>query len=459
MKEGLERIDSSAMFFIALHKAEARKQFDDNARFFSEEFRAAAGNITEPGELDIINAIDSQYSNYKRHVEQFLNTGASTSPAVESEIYFSQLQPEFVALKDKLDELLHLNQEAMVAASERARRESMRAQISTAIVAALALLLAGVFAWRFTAYVVEPVRTLTGKARKIAEGDLDQHLDVHTHDETGLLAAEFNRMASRLRDVRQSDYWRLLLEQKKSDAVINSIYEPVIVTDANGRVLKINGAAEQLLSANRQGPKDDGDVSLSRFSAGEIIMRAVQDAVRMQRPVAAEGEAALVPVRVGGAERSYRMRTTPMRDEDGRMLGAVTVLEDITALREVDLVKTEFISVASEKLREPLRSLQLALHAVLTGVTGDLNDKQIEMLSDARQAAEQLDEMMSDLMQLAEIESGARPMAIERLRPIDLARAAIERFQSAADSKHLKLENCIWPDVSWVMGDRRAMKS
>src|SRR5262249_5249862 len=159
------------------------------------------------------------------------------------------------------------------------------------------------------------------------------------------------------------------------------------------------------------------------------------------------------------AERSYRMRTTPMRDEDGRMLGAVTVLEDITALREVDLVKTEFISVASEKLREPLRSLQLALHAVLTGVTGDLNDKQIEMLSDARQAAEQLDEMMSDLMQLAEIESGARPMAIERLRPIDLARAAIERFQSAADSKHLKLENCIWPDVSWVMGDRRAMKS
>src|SRR6185503_16760142 len=107
-------------------------------------------------------------------------------------------------------------------------------------------------------------------------------------------------------------------------------------------------------------------------------------------------------------ERSYRLRTTPMRDEDGRLLGAVTVLEDITAIREVDRIKTEFISVASGKLQEPLHSLQLALHAVVEGYTGELNQQQTEMLESARQSAEQLEEMMSDLLALAEIESGAR---------------------------------------------------
>jgi signal transduction histidine kinase len=188
-------------------------------------------------------------------------------------------------------------------------------------------------------------------------------------------------------------------------------------------------------------------------------MQAVQDAVRGQQPIAREGEAALVPAKVGGADRSYRMRTTPMRDDEGRMLGAVTLLEDITAIREVDKIKTEFISVASGKLREPLQSLQLALHAVLTGGTGELNEKQIDMLSDARQSAEQLEELMNDLLELAEIESGTRPMNIERLRPIDIARAAIDRFQSSAESRHVKLENHIWPDLSWVMGDRRALKS
>jgi len=141
------------------------------------------------------------------------------------------------------------------------------------------------------------------------------------------------------------------------------------------------------------------------------------------------------------------------------MLGAVTVLEDMTALRELDRLKTEFISVASEKLSEPLRSLRLALHAVLTGATGELNDDQIEMLSDARMAAEQLEGLMSDLLQLAEIESGTRPMSIERLRPVEVARAASDRFQAAAESKRVKLENCVWPDLSWVMGDRRALKS
>ncbi|MCI0719984.1 MAG: PAS domain-containing protein, partial [Acidobacteria bacterium] len=67
----------------------------------------------------------------------------------------------------------------------------------------------------------------------------------------------------------------------------------------------------------------------------------------MQRPVAAEGEAAVVPVKLGGSERSYRLRTTPVRDEDGRLVGVVTLLEDITALRELDQLKTQFISVAS----------------------------------------------------------------------------------------------------------------
>ena len=241
-----------------------------------------------------------------------------------------------------------------------------------------------------------------------------------------MLAAEFNRMAARLRDLRQSDYWRILIEQKKSDAVIASIYEPVIVTDARGRVIKVNQAAERLFTASRNGNRDDDDLTLSGFTAGERIMRAVQDAVTMQRPVAVEDEAALLPVKIGAAEQSYRLRTTPMRDEEGRLIGAVTVLEDITAIREVDRVKTEFISVASGKLHEPLHSLQLALHAVVSGYTGELNDQQMEMLVDARHAAEQLEEIMNDLLELAEIESGTRRISTERMRPIDLARAAIE---------------------------------
>src|SRR5215471_5182511 len=137
--------------------------------------------------------------------------------------------------------------------------------VSIAVAAALGLATALIFRWRFNAYVLTPISALTEKVKRIAEGDYDQYLEVRSRDEIGALAAEFNQMASRLRDVHKSDYWRLLLERKKSDAVINSIFEPVIVTDAGGNVTKINRAAVQLFGLNRSETEGEAKLSLASF--------------------------------------------------------------------------------------------------------------------------------------------------------------------------------------------------
>jgi len=457
MKEALECQDSAAMFFLASHAEQARQQADDNSARFDREYQIAANNLIEEGEAEIVADIEARYRTYQRDLRSFL---ASSTPDVAAKLsadYFDRLGPDFLALKNRIDDLLHLNQDAMVRANDRAIAVSKRAEMSTAAMAVLALSLTLIFAWRFTRYVVSPITVLTDKARRIGEGDLDQHIDTSSRDEIGVLAFEFNRMAARLRDLRRSDYGRLLVEQKKSDAVIDSIYEPVIVTDARGRMIKINHAGRVLFDDTPGNGGHGGELSLSGVAGGEQILRAVRDAVAMQRPIAAEDSAALVPLRVGGAERSFRLRATPMRDSDGHLLGAVTVLEDITALAELDKLKTEFISVASAKLKEPLRSLQLALHAVIEGGAGELNGQQSSMLEDARENAERLDELMRDLLELAEIESGALKLATERLRPVELARDAVERFQFAAESRHIKLENNVWPDLPWVIADRKAV--
>ena len=478
MKEALERQDSAAMFFIAGHGDKARLQFEASSRSFRQEFEIAANNITERGEAEIVADIDSKYRTYKPHVEELLSPSPATTTSGQSKIYFDRQEPEFLALKARLDDLLHLNQLAMVAANDRAISVSKRAEISTAATAVLGLTLALILAWRFTRYVVDPISTLAEKARRAGEGDFEQYISVSSKDEIGVLAAEFNRMLVRLRDHRKSDYGRLLIEQKKSDAVIDAIYEPVIVTDAAGHVIKVNRAATRVFgghpggNGNKGGNKGgntggstggnnggDLDFSLSGLGGGARIVQAVRDAVAMQRPVAAEGEAALVPITLDGAEHSFRLRATPMRNADGHLVGAVILLEDVTVLTEVDKLKTEFISVASRKLREPLRSLQLALHSVVEGHTGELNEQQMDLLTGATEDAARLDELMSDLLDLSQIESGARRLSIERLRPIDLARAAIERFRAAADSKDIALENKVWPDLSWVLGDRQAIAS
>jgi signal transduction histidine kinase len=128
-------------------------------------------------------------------------------------------------------------------------------------------------------------------------------------------------------------------------------------------------------------------------------------------------------------------------------------------MSEVDRLRSEFIPIASRRMREPLHALQLALHAVIAGYTGELNDQQTEMLVEARRAAAQLEEILNDLLELAEIESERRHLFTQRMRPIDLARMAIERFQAAADCKHISLENKVWPDLPWVMADPQAIRS
>ena len=458
MKEALEREDSAAMFFIAGHQDKARQQFSANAQKFSREFRIAANNVTEPGEGQMIADIEAKYSNYHRDLETFLSGGGTRLSAKESAEYFDRFEPSFMALKNRLDDLLHVNQQAMVNANERALSESWNARASILTVVFFGVLFAVAFAWRFSAYIVDPILVFTEKAQQIAEGDLAQHIDISSEDEIGVLAAEFNRMTVHLKDLRKSNYWQLQIEQKKSNAVIESIYEPVIVTDEQGRVTKLNRTAAQLFGVSGGAEEISRTLSLSSFSAGARILRAVEDAVSMQRPVAEENEAALVPVKVGGADRSYRMRTTPMRDEDGRLLGAVTLLEDITAIREVDRIKTEFISIASGKLRAPLQSLQLALHTLAGQYAGELSDQQFELLSGARRDAEQLDDLMADLLQLTEIDSGAHRMALEPCRPVDLVRQAVSHHSALAESRHIKLEHTVAPDLSLVMADQAAVK-
>ena len=209
-------------------------------------------------------------------------------------------------------------------------------------------------------FVLRPIDTLAGDAHRIAQGNLEHRVEWNSRDSFGVIASELSRIAVRLRDVRDTEAGRRQMEFQLSDAVLQSIFEPIIVTDGKGHVLKLNQSASELL-----GEAASDRMALTNTPGGEKILSAIQDAVSMQKAVAAEGEASMLPMRIGDQARSYRLRTTPMRDSEGRLLGAVTTLEDVTSLRDTDRFKTQFIAVASRKLRDPL--LAIAARAVRAG--------------------------------------------------------------------------------------------
>ncbi len=315
-------------------------------------------------------------------------------------------------------------------------------------IAAVAIAMATVAA------VLVPLRALARDARRIAQGDLEHRTDQTGRDSFGTIAAEMNRIAVRLRDLRESDAGRRQMEFQLSDAVLQSIFEPIIVTDAKGHLLKVNQAATELLGAAA------GDrMALNNTPGGEKILSAIRDAVSLQKAVATEDEAALLPMRFGDNERSFRLRTTPMRDSEGRLLGTVTTLEDVTFLQNTDRFKTQFISVASRKLRDPLLQLRRGLYALGKGFAGELTSLQAELVAAASDESQKLDDLMGDLIEVAEIDTGKREMKLENLRPITILREAVDRYADPACEKKVHIELKAFADLAAIRADRRAARS
>jgi len=160
-------------------------------------------------------------------------------------------------------------------------------------------------------------------------------------------------------------YGQLIIAQQITDG-IDSLYDPVIVTDAEGCVTKLNPAAEEIFGfASENAGKHVGEIARDPLIAG-----AVAEALRSQRPLRATAPSRFCRFR-DGSERPFALRTTPMRDHEKHLLGAVTLLEDITHLRGIDRLKSEFIATASHELRTPLTSVQMGVYLLLEGSVGE----------------------------------------------------------------------------------------
>jgi signal transduction histidine kinase len=162
----------------------------------------------------------------------------------------------------------------------------------------------------------------------------------------------------------------------------------------------------------------------------------------------------MLPWAVDGARRAFRIRSTPMKDTDGRLAGVVTLLEDVTHLSEVSRLKSEFIAAASHELRTPLTSVQMGIHLLLEGTAGTLDERQHEILQVCREDTARLDRLMRELLDLSKIESGAVMPQLAPMRPTTLVAGALDPLRLQIEARGLRLNVEVSPDLPSVDADR-----
>jgi signal transduction histidine kinase len=448
MKEGLERMDSAMAFGINAWDKRSQPQFDTNKAEFERQLAVEQGNVTVPGERELVDGLTREYHEYLELAAAYFGL-QHAAPSERGEFYFSRLLPKFDKLKTLENQILLLNQRNMEEMNETALRNastSIRLMVGALLVA---VVLAIASQRVLSRLILEPIMLVTGAARAVSQGNLNQVVPATTNDELGELAQTFNTMARTIREFREAGTVRLLRAQKTAQATIDSFPDPVIVLDPAGAVERANPAAQRLLQAT---PPEDGGVSPWTAPAPlRPHLEAVLGGQGDYLPVSLDQALFL---RDGNQDRYFLPKVLRIRSDSGELLGAAVSLLDVTKFQLVDQLKNDMISTVSHELKTPLTSLQMAVHLLLEEAVGPLTPKQIELLLTARQDSERLLAMINDLLDLTRIEQGQVALDIKPQRPGDLVRGAIERFSAQAADAGIELHSELPGDLPPVLVDR-----
>ncbi|MGH9140068.1 MAG: ATP-binding protein [Vicinamibacterales bacterium] len=247
MKESLERQDSAAVFDLLGQHDRARIQLATRRRQFDAALVQAAANITEVGERQVVDSIRAGRDDYGRRFDAFLDSSGNRIGQ-----YVTELEPRFNALRAFCDRLLQLNQEAMRRKADDASRIARRWFFVT-LALVLVLMTAGVgIEVSLSDAILGPVRLLTDATTRVAAGDLETVVPVRSTDELGALAAGFNRMAERIRELRQSDFKNVSrLKEEFIASASRHLYDPLIDVQM-GIHLVLEGSAGPLTDKQRE---------------------------------------------------------------------------------------------------------------------------------------------------------------------------------------------------------------
>jgi two-component system, OmpR family, phosphate regulon sensor histidine kinase PhoR len=286
--------------------------------------------------------------------------------------------------------------------------------------------------------ITRPLRGMEGAARRMAEGDLAQTVPVVGADEIAALGVALNRTAVALREKIE----HLGDEQTKVRTILDGMIEGVVALDDRGRLLLLNPAARAMFGVENGSPEGRSFL--------EVIRQ--KDLLDVVEEVRGSGAPARQELELGPpVNRVVAARGAPLGLGPGAP-GVLLVLNDVTELRRLERVRSEFVANVSHELRTPLTCIKGYLETLLDGALDDRAHAR-RFLEVAGTHAERLDRLIDDLLELSNIESGRVTLVPMRLDLGDVVAGVEAMFERQTVQSRLTLERAVPPGLA-VRADR-----
>ncbi len=243
-------------------------------------------------------------------------------------------------------------------------------------------------------------------------------------------------------------------EKSKTSTIINHMADGVLVTDHSGSIVLHNPAVTRMLGLEEQSPLGKtilewtGNEELADMIGKVLTMQGSQDQGLSQELARGDPPAVF-----------FVAHSAPVRTEAGSVVGSVTIFNDVTWLKELDQMKSDFVNMVSHELRSPLGSIRQKLSLIVDGFVGDVTEEQNKIVQRVQTRIDGLIGMIKNLLDISRIEAGRLIQQKERIVMPEIIESAVELLAQDAEAKGLRLNVTIDSQMYTIHADRQSMET
>ena len=425
--------------------------FTENRDLFFYWYDHAVRSVSVPSQETLLDSIQTAYRQYTVLADSMTARIGQGAFREAKQYYYENVRPHSDSIQVLCLRLFEINQAAMDnvvprthAISNQVAYGAMMTSIITVALSIIAML------W-ITRVFVTPAEELTERVKQIGAGKLDLKIDVLSDDEVGQLSREFNKMTERLKRFEQMNIDKIISEKRKSEAIVESISDGLIVTDASMNILHMNRVIAELCEV-RQGPVIGAP--LGSVIRDERIISLIRACSAMDGEPA-DQKVSYLEFERGDRRWFFRPKMTRIFDNEGALYGVLTLLQDVTQFKELDRMKSDFIATLSHEFRTPLTSMNMSVDILSQGILGPLNEKQKELIDSAKEDCFRLTKLARELLQLSKLESGKVQLKNEELNLRSVIEASTRPLLLQFSGKNIQLLNEVDPGLPRLVADEQ----
>ncbi|MDX2047018.1 MAG: ATP-binding protein [Chitinophagaceae bacterium] len=418
VKDNYESIDYARNMLTGLEKI-----FTDSAeglKLFEQYLVLQKENITEAGEDKITAALSLYFDELK-------------SPGGNKEQILSSIRAD-------LNNIMLLNLQAIQRKNNATQESAEKAKMIITILVTVCLLIGFTFIFNFPGFIANPVSKLTEGIKEIAAKNYEKRIVLNRTDEFGEMAGAFNNMAERLDEYEHSNLAQILFEKQRAETVINSLKDASIGLDNKGKILFANRQALAILNLKEADVLGKSSAELEKKN--DLFRYLVQAQNNTPFKIVLDNK-----------ENYFTREVIDIKPED-QPASSVIVIRNITPFKEIDVAKTNFIATISHELKTPLASADFSLKLLEDERIGKLTVEQKELIQSLKNDNQRLLRILSELLDLSQVESGRIQLNMQNVSPFVIFDAAINAVINTAREKNVTIKKEIEPALPPVYADQ-----